>query len=95
MGPLTPDGQRPPMPKTPVASKIHEPFNIHIDFTSQITLDLDVVINNFSDIGNLFLGQIIGVGVETHSGTRQDVLRCGPADTVNIRKGYFGPLIFW
>jgi len=95
MGPLTPDGQRPPVPETPVASKIHEPFNIHIDFTSQITLDLDVAINNFSDIGNFFLGQNIGVGVEIDSGTRKYVLRCGPSDTINIGKGYFDPLIFW
>ena len=73
------------MTDTAVAAKIHQPFDIHRDFTAQITLNLEVR-DRGTQLGNFGLREILGRRCRINAGRRTNLLRASIANTVDRRE---------
>jgi hypothetical protein len=93
--PLSPYGKALAMPEPTVQSQVHQSLDIHGDFTSQITFDLVLFINDPTDTGDLSLGKVVRLRVPVHTGLGQDLLRRGPPDPIDVRQGDFDSLVLW
>ena len=62
------------MAKSPVAAEIHQPFDIHGNLGTELTFHLELAVNYLTDIVNLGLRQIIGLGVRVNFQLPEDTL---------------------
>jgi len=47
------------VPQSPVCAKIHQPLDVHGDFSPEITFNLEVLIDYLPDAAYLLIGQVI------------------------------------
>ena len=67
-----------------VAVDLDHSLDVHTDFTAEVTLDVVVVFDLFTEFGDLLLGQILGTGIGIDASYLEDLLGRGSADAVNI-----------
>jgi len=67
-----------------VAVDLDHSLDIHTDFTAEVTLDVVVVFDLLTELGDFLLGQILGAGIGIDTGYLEDLLGGGSADAVNI-----------
>jgi hypothetical protein len=94
VSPLAPDRQAATMPQAPVRSQIHEPLDVHGDFTSKITLDLERPIDNLTDLGSFHLGELIRIEARIEVAFLDDLLGACPTDPMDVRQRNLKSLIF-
>src|SRR5215467_7134578 len=58
VGALAANRQAAPMPQTPVAAEIHQPFDVHCRLASQIALNHIVAVNHFADLQDLLVSEL-------------------------------------
>src|SRR5215468_8901184 len=58
VGALAANRQAAPMAQTPIATEIHEPFDVHRRLAPQIAFDEIVAINHFADLQNLLVCEL-------------------------------------
>src|SRR5262252_8007774 len=58
VGALAANRKAAPMPQTPIATEIHEPFDVHRRLASQIAFDKIIAIDHFADLQNLLVGKL-------------------------------------
>ena len=85
LGSLPTDRQAPKMPNAAVAFDTLQAFQVHADFSAQITFD-DVlaVLDGVNDLRELLLGQILGANAGIDIGLRQNIARIGRTDAIDI-----------
>jgi len=81
------------MPKPPVAAQIHQPLYVHRHFTPQIAFNHIVVINQLTDLNNFLFRKFIDPAFKGNRRFLANLLRKGPANTMNIRQRYFHTLV--
>lgn len=72
------------MPKTPVATEIHQALDVHRDLTTKITLDLVVKVDRLANLTDLVLVEIIGELILGDPRHAADLRRAMRADSVNV-----------
>jgi hypothetical protein len=55
------------MAQAPVASQVHQTFDIHGDFGPELTFDFAIIIYHFADTVDLHFRQIIGIRIQAIS----------------------------
>ena len=76
------------MAQPAIASKIHQPFNVHGYFSSERPLNLVFIVNDLPDTIYLGIRQIVCFDIRIDIELRQNPIRRCPANTINIRKAY-------
>ncbi len=61
LGPLAAAGQPRTMPAPSIRSEIHEPFDIHGDLATPVTLNNVIIFNDLPDPGDIITVQVIAV----------------------------------
>ena len=67
-----------------VAVDLDHSLDVHTDFTTEVTLDVVVVFDLFTELCNLFFSKVLSAGIGVDSGYLEDLLSRGSADAVNI-----------
>lgn len=82
------------MAKAPIASDIHEAFNILTDIAAKVSLHLHTGTHNHgTDTAHFFLCEVPNPAVRIHSSRSQDLLRSCESDPVNGCQSNLDPLI--
>jgi hypothetical protein len=68
VSPLATDGQGTAMPQSPITPQVHEPFDILSYLAPQITLDFEIIVEDFPDASNFVVRQVVRLGPEIHTG---------------------------
>ena len=84
MGALTPDGWATAVADSLVTADFHLAFDVLTDFTTKVTLDLEVDLDVRTDPGNLGVGQIANTGRWFDSEFGEHRLRRRVADTEDV-----------
>ncbi|PPR72882.1 MAG: hypothetical protein CFH03_01179 [Alphaproteobacteria bacterium MarineAlpha3_Bin2] len=74
------------MAQSPVATKVHQPFDVHCNFAAKIAFDLEILIDGFTDPAKFVIGQVIHPTLGRDSNVRANFSRGGMTDTVDISK---------
>jgi hypothetical protein len=72
------------MSQTAVAPNIHQPFDGHGDFPSQVPFDLEFLVDDISDGGDFRIRKLIGFRVGANAGFPKDLTRFCPPYSVDI-----------
>jgi hypothetical protein len=88
------DRERFSMPKPPVATEIHQSFDVHGNFGAKFSLDFIFAINNFPDIINFRFRELIGLEILINIEHGKNFPGCAPPDPVNVRQPDFNPFVF-
>jgi hypothetical protein len=83
------------MAKAPIATNIHEPLDIQTDFTTQITFDAHLALDDLAKPPNLVIRQVTNTSVRIDLGLREQILTCLQSDTKDVRQTNFDPLVSW
>ena len=75
MGTLTANGQVTTMAQTAVATKIHQAFDVHLGFTTQVTFNGEGCIDVFADGQNFSIRQLVDATRVTSMPTASQI--CG------------------
>jgi hypothetical protein len=59
VGSLTATRQTAPMTQPAVATEVHEPLDVHVDLTTKVTFDLEVLVDAFADPLDVGLVEIV------------------------------------
>jgi hypothetical protein len=81
------------MPQTTIGSKIHKSFYIHANFAAQITFHFVFVIQDLTNFGYIYLGQLIRIHVRIESDFFHYFARGGTAYAVNVSQSHFHSFI--
>jgi len=92
---LPTDGQSAPVPQSPIAPDIHQPFYVTGDLTAQIAFDPVIVLNYSRYPTDVVLGQIADPGIGVDLGSLKNSVCCRAAYTVDICQSDLDPLVFW
>jgi len=76
------------MPKATITAEIHQPFDIHRNFTPTVTLDRIIVVNDLHEIGNILVIKIITVHIMSQFKLVKDLPCRGPTYTMDIGQRY-------
>src|SRR2546430_5508496 len=89
---LSANRQSAPVTKAAVTAEIHQAFDVHRHFATQIALDHIVVINCLADLDDFVLRQITDAAVLGDPDLVADVLGIGWADAVGVAQRDFDAL---
>ena len=81
------------MTQTTVAADFAQPLNVHADFTAQVTLDDVAMLDGFTQLSFLILGQILNTGVGIDLSDLQNLGSASRSDAVDISQCNFDSLI--
>src|SRR5215471_12496958 len=81
------------MPQTPIATKIHQPFDIHRGLASQIAFDEVVAIDHFADLQNLLIRKLRHPPLVRNSYFSHDLPGLGRTNAVNVLEPDQDPLV--
>ena len=72
------------MTESAVATEIHEPLDVHVDLTTKVTFDLEVLINALADSLDVSLVEIVSALALRDTRTFANVLRVMRTDPVDV-----------
>ena len=84
MGALTMNGQAATMTQAAIATEIHQPLNVHRNFTPQIALNRELSVNGFADLQNLAVGELIDAPVSRDFDALADLLSEFRANAMDV-----------
>lgn len=81
------------MSKTPITTDIHQPFDVKLNFSPQLTFDLVLIFNQLSDGASLIVSPIFGtfIGIDFQSG--QDLYCTRSTNAENGSQSDFSSLL--
>jgi hypothetical protein len=81
------------MAKPPIAADVHEPFDVHGDFLTEITFHSTFLIDDPADLADLFLGEVLHPKFRADTRLLQDEPRACMADAIDIREPDIDPFL--
>ena len=81
--------------QTTVAPNLHQPTDVSVDFTLQVAFYLVVGVQNFTNFGNLRLGQVPHLDPRVKAGFFKQTIDVVFADAIDQRQGVLDCLIPW
>src|SRR5690606_2447051 len=87
VGALAADGQALAVAQAAVAAEVHEPRDVHRDFTAQVALDRVVRVDVFADREHFGIGQLVHPAGRVNLHRFADLARDVRADAVDILEG--------
>ncbi len=88
LGTLTAYWETETMTDTPVATDIHQSFNVHLDGRTKLALNLVLVVDESTDSGNLVIVPITDLDVVIDTALLKNLSRGAAADTVDVGETY-------
>ena len=82
------------MPKSAIATEIHETLDVHGNLATKVTLDLDVLVNPLTNSRHFGFREIFGAGVEINIRTGEDCLRRRATYAIDVGQSNLNSLIF-
>ena len=82
-----------PMPKSPVASDVHQPLDVHCDFATKISFDPHLFVDDFANPVDLVIREIPHSRVRAHVRPLEQFLAGMESDAKDIRQRRLDPLI--
>src|SRR5688572_7198555 len=93
MSPLSPNRKSPAVAQTPVATDLHETFDIHGNGFAQIAFHHSVPLNNIAHADYLVFGQILYLRTEIHASLLADLGGSGSPDSIDIGQADLNPFV--
>jgi hypothetical protein len=84
MGSLPADRKPSTMAQTPVTTKVHQPFDVHRNFATKITFDLEILVDGFTNPAQFIIGKVIHPTLGRDSNVRAYFSRGRMTDTMDI-----------
>jgi hypothetical protein len=84
MGPLTATRQAAPMAEPTIATEVHEPLDVHVDFAPQVAFDLEVLVDALTDLLDVVLVEIVCSLALRNTRCRANVLRVMRPNPVDV-----------
>ena len=81
------------MTDAPVGADLHQALDVHADLAAEVALDGESFVHRFADTIDLFFGQVVDARIGINARRLDDLLRAGRPYAVDIRQGYFHPLV--
>jgi hypothetical protein len=75
------------MAQATVATEIHQPLDVHRDFTTQIAFDAIVTIDDLTDPNDIVVRQLMHAPIRRNTDFVDDFLSLGVSDAMNISQG--------
>jgi hypothetical protein len=83
------------MAQTTVRAAIDQSLDVHREGLSQIAFDLIALLNNFSNLYDMLLAQILDANCSVDPGLAQD-RECGrPPNSIDVGQADIRPLVSW
>jgi hypothetical protein len=93
MSPLAPHRQTAPMTNSAIGTEVHQPLDRLLHVASEIAFDLVILIDNLANPYLFVGGQIVALTIQRYVRLLEDPMRHRTADTVDVRKRDFHPLV--
>ena len=90
---LTPCRHAPAMPETAVTSDIHQALDVHCDFTTQVTFDPHLLVDDFTNAVDLVVRQVPHARIRAHIRALEELLAGMEPDAKDIRQRRFDSLV--
>ena len=74
LGALTANRQAAAMAQAAVAANLNQTLDIQADLTAQVTLDVVVALDDFTQLSSLFFGQVLNAGIRIDTGLSKDLV---------------------
>jgi hypothetical protein len=81
------------MSQTSITADFHQALDIHLHFTSQVSLNGDILGDVVAERRDLLLGEIPDFRIGTNPSGKKRLASCGSAYTVDVRQSDLHPLI--
>src|SRR6185312_2112527 len=85
--------QAAPMPDAAVRADLGEPLDRLLPVAAQVSLDLDVRVDEVAELRDLFVGQVLDLRVRAEAELGGDLPRGRLADPVDVRQPDLEPLL--
>src|SRR6516165_5803158 len=95
VGPLPTDWQAAAVTQPSIAAEIHQPLDIHCDFTSQVALDYVVAVDHFAKLQHFLVSQLRHPAGLGYRHFLHDFLGFGRANAVDILQPDHHALVGW
>ena len=76
-----------------IAADLHHALDVQRNIAAQIAFDLQIVLDVFTDLVDILLGQVLHAGVRVDAGSGENLLRGFHADAEDVRQSDFDPLL--
>jgi hypothetical protein len=83
------------MPSTSIASQIHQPFDVHGDFSPAITFHDIFIFDNLTNSVYIVTIKIIAIHGIRQINLIEDFSGRSQTDTMNVGKGYVDMFVLW
>ena len=83
------------MSDSAVAVDLDHALDVESDVTAEVTFNVVVLFDLFSELRGLFLGEILRSLIGIDPGNLQNVLRALESDTVNVGESDLNSLVVW
>ena len=67
-----------------VAANLNQTLDIQADLTAQVTLDVVVALDDFTQLSSLFFGQVLNAGIRIDTGLSKDLVGRFAANAENV-----------
>jgi hypothetical protein len=74
--------------KPAVTPQVHQTLYVHRNFSAQHTFDLELVVDDFTNVVDFGFGQVVCLGVRIDVDLGENTIGCGSPDSINICKAY-------
>src|SRR5881296_4714840 len=91
--PLAAHRQTAPVADPAIAPDVHESFHVHRHLAAQVTLDLELALDDVADAAHLVLGPRLDLLAGIHVGSQQHPARRRASDPVDVRDRDLAPLL--
>src|SRR5690606_17355089 len=81
---LAANRERTTVTQAAVAAKVHQTLDVHRDFTTQVTFNLVVAVNRFTNLKHFGVGELIHTTIEWDTDLLNDLSRKLRADAVDV-----------
>ena len=93
--PLASNGQATTVSCSSVAADVDEPSDIHVYFTTEITFDSLLAIDDLSDAREIHLSELSHTGVTRHTGLVHNILGLIGPNAVDVLQRDLNALVVW
>jgi hypothetical protein len=94
MGALSVHREPATVTQAPIATEIHEPFDVHAHFAAKVTFHLERAIDRLTDFGDIHFAEPIRIHARIQTGFVKYLPGSIPPYSVDICQRYFQALVF-
>ena len=81
------------MTDTTVAADIHQSLDVELDFRTEITLNLEIALDHFTNGGCLIVSPVFHFNILVHASLSEDRVGGAPAYAEDVGQGNFTSLV--